>query len=943
MRKFVLISCLLSSFTLRADYKGEAVPVEVNVDEAKLAKLSPESRALIEQALELIKKELTQWKSFDVRYPESKFAEGSRVVELSSLFRKPDDSELERLAVDENGKQLPLSDAQMTQLRKDGIFVVPSKKYPGQNHVWKLSLLLQKGDGPITVSYQEGQAWALGQFIISVPERFSADQPFSVGRGLNNIFYGFRGILSNLVGLVEERRKYNDYEIDNLVEEEKHKVIAAKLASFERADGSNLPVVDARLYDEKLTKQLQPVVDRIRDEFTEHWLKESVFAKARLLSDLQEDGWKGVSLEEQVQLRLEEKKAAEYQRFLTEDEELESLSPGYGKLLKNHDIAVRLAELIEAKLVTMIQMQEEVIRFGIKTKHPVRSKIPKWLAARVQEGSSKFYREVRWDFLKLIPLYLEEWGLNQEAYIYWTILDFQQNVEADYRRVLADQRQPSRTFTFEERIWNSDHWGREEYKYEDEPVVYFPITHKAKNVTTNVPFWRLQLIASETKAEFKNGLYRILVSNLYNGPVGLHSMFGKQPFYAENKMVPETGDIVPDEHSLTGTFASRWEAIWKKVREGRETFEAEPDTGFLGKKYTRWLNTFWNYGVKGFGASSVLVIGQPVVTVLNLGVSVGLTAAAPVWAPMSSMFKAVLSTTIYDVNSPGEAHGHENHRWFPLMAHTVGDIGVAGLGQTVTAAGMGAIGHPLAGGVYAAYNSIATTLRKGWDHLLATQVILKNGRLPVTDSWLAKRIAGPGISSNYFFQLRPEIALLALQAKLEAWELTHFGDATREAIEQPYTKYETFFSNLLAGIASVDPGKNPTTKLLLDQQGARLKELEAQLAARHGALRKISQFPVDPTLIRQSEEDQLVTLNASERLVAAFYRERIVPYLSETKVAQFWNARNLLPHDFPGLTKALYKETFSPDFLIPLEESDEYLVIEVKDEAARLVFAEVIH
>src|SRR3989338_1468966 len=98
---------------------------------------------------------------------------------------------------------------------------------------------------------------------------------------------------------------------------------------------------------------------------------------------------------------------------------------------------------------------------------------------------------------------------------------------------------------------------------------------------------------------------------------------------------------------------------------------------------------------------------------------------------------------------------------------------------------MGAVGHPLAGGVYAAYNSIATALRKGWDHLIATQVILKNGRLPVTDSWLAKRIAGPGISSNYFFQLRPEIALLALQAKLEAWELTHFGETIREAIEEP--------------------------------------------------------------------------------------------------------------------------------------------------------------
>ena len=43
-------------------------------------------------------------------------------------------------------------------------------------------------------------------------------------------------------------------------------------------------------------------------------------------------------------------------------------------------------------------------------------------------------------------------------------------------------------------------------------------------------------------------------------------------------------------------------------------------------------------------------------------------------------------------------------------------------------------------------------------------VIIKNkGRLPATDSFVAKRIKGPGLSSHFYYQISVELVLLALQ------------------------------------------------------------------------------------------------------------------------------------------------------------------------------------
>ena len=50
-------------------------------------------------------------------------------------------------------------------------------------------------------------------------------------------------------------------------------------------------------------------------------------------------------------------------------------------------------------------------------------------------------------------------------------------------------------------------------------------------------------------------------------------------------------------------------------------------------------------------------------------------------------------------------------------------------------------------------------------------VIKKRARVPAGDSFIAKRISGPGLASNFFYQIKTEQALVALEARMEMDEI----------------------------------------------------------------------------------------------------------------------------------------------------------------------------
>ena len=66
---------------------------------------------------------------------------------------------------------------------------------------------------------------------------------------------------------------------------------------------------------------------------------------------------------------------------------------------------------------------------------------------------------------------------------------------------------------------------------------------------------------------------------------------------------------------------------------------------------------------------------------------------------------------------------------------------------------------------------ILSVLRKGlrdaYDSVIFQLLIKPLGRMPVVDSFAAKRVAGPGMASNYYYQITTEQALAALETAMD--------------------------------------------------------------------------------------------------------------------------------------------------------------------------------
>lgn len=62
-------------------------------------------------------------------------------------------------------------------------------------------------------------------------------------------------------------------------------------------------------------------------------------------------------------------------------------------------------------------------------------------------------------------------------------------------------------------------------------------------------------------------------------------------------------------------------------------------------------------------------------------------------------------------------------------------------------------------------------VRHAWDAAMFNLVIRKRARVPAGDSFIVRRVAGPGLASDFFYQIKTEQALVALEARMEMDEL----------------------------------------------------------------------------------------------------------------------------------------------------------------------------
>lgn len=203
---------------------------------------------------------------------------------------------------------------------------------------------------------------------------------------------------------------------------------------------------------------------------------------------------------------------------------------------------------------------------------------------------------------------------------------------------------------------------------------------------------------------------------------------------------------------------------------------------------TRHLNRVWNYFVKGFLGTLLILFIFPLLCISVSFTSICFAIAAPFWIPCVTIILHIYMMLIYDMDSPND----ERNRYCVFLEAIGWDILIQGIIQPILALIVAAIICPLISTCVLLAGFSRYWLRLLWDSMVFHTFIKKCGRIPSSDSFAVKRISGPGLAQEYFFIITPAQALAAFEAKMELDELEAWQKSTETVICQPQKDFSQF-------------------------------------------------------------------------------------------------------------------------------------------------------
>lgn len=510
--------------------------------------------------------------------------------------------------------------------------------------------------------------------------------------------------------------------------------------------------------------------------------------------------------------------------------------------------------------------------------------------------------------------------LRQEAFLFQRGREFAKD-EQQLRKVIENETMPARRWTWKRYSWSPKNWIITKETQKGEAPVYRAQKYRTAVTTSDAFGYRFAHIYYFMRFTFSAGVGGCLW-NMLSGPVGLRALFSPSSYYSKKTVDPDSGKIIDDPSSLTLSYVSRIASIWKNVRESREVFERERDTGLIGKGIGRIYNVAWNL-VKGVLGTATVLLSQPILTLVNVLASISVIACAFIWAPVTAISRYFVSVFFYDYDYAGRA---DETAFLPLARVLIWRLGVLGIGNLLSAPLLALLYHPGAALLQSSYASVSAGLRYVYDFVMFGVVKLARPRVPASNGFLAKRISGPGIASQLFCTASVADAMMAVEATLERLLVNLFYERLVEAARIPIMnlrkgQLQSILNPLAAGVQA--------DRKIFDPIHKSVAEIHVRLENTH--LKRQRDLPSIPSGAQvRFTRDQLSSLQEAVTKVAkVWYFEKIIPIHSTTQLEALWSTSwSLEREDWSSLAKYLLKETFGPHIMQPLEETEPTITLE---------------
>ena len=900
-----LLGAAVPSF---AEIHTDKVSVEMTVPDDVLAEQPPERRAAIENLRADVRAHLWRWTDVRVDLPDTAFEKGAVLVRQSDLFRTPDDAELRQLTTSPGGERVPLSDEHLKSIRQTGLIIVPSVKYPGTNHVWRFHQFWQKGRQNIDATFDRARGLALNQITVQIPERLKPDGDLpNLGHGVDNLLEGLRESVATMVGLIDEVPRYTDDDVTRILAEEAHAYVREKSAGR----------LDLRLYDDKVMKDVRPVVQQIENRFGAEWPRTQEDLLVPQLKVFAERGLKGEDLALTARAWLSDRRVELFHHALLENKELERTSPGIAKLIVDRDRAVRLTERAGRAIDADVETERARLVTEYRANHRVKQYLPEVMNRRIEPAVEAFRRARRERGFADLVRDLNAQDLTAEAELATLHLAFRTERANARRAEFAAELIPNQSVPVNIRIWNSANWIKTKREANGN-TWYTAETDRVRRADSSLPLWRMGLIWERThQAALNQNFYLWQALKKHT-----QMTFAKEAFHFKERLNRETGAVEPDPQSLTGTWATRQAEITRARHAANDHFDAQDEGDVIPKRVLRPAYRTRN-ALLAAGASAGLAVGEVGrFACVGLVSCVGM-AASPFTSPVYAVGHWLTDALFYD--SVEYARGGRAPL-APLVMNGV--VSVVGAGEALAAVAAVPL-HVVASGALYAGGATEYGVRRAWDAFWFS--VIRGFNLPTKDKGVAtERIRGPGLEQNIEFKIQPALALAALRAKLESMELSLLLARTMSTINQPpvvAAKQLEVYRKLgwQPNGAWLDEIRESSERIARRVQGE-FRERQKSLPVINGQT---------GTLVRLRTSDLAPTLAAGTEITREFWQSR------SEKLD--WAGLSLVEGDYASLTEWIFTNVFGAGFLSPQPAADDTLVLEQQTPDFARAFDDVVN
>lgn len=181
--------------------------------------------------------------------------------------------------------------------------------------------------------------------------------------------------------------------------------------------------------------------------------------------------------------------------------------------------------------------------------------------------------------------------------------------------------------------------------------------------------------------------------------------------------------------------------------------------------------------------------------------------------------------------------------------------------------------------------------------------IKKCGRVPASDSFAVKRIAGPGLALDYYFSIKPEQALAAFEAKMELDELQAYQHSMELIIRQPQKDFSQFVEACFGPFSAQLSKIGPYRQLERESQDL-LCSLHEKLEKRRRDL-QIGLSTAVKSRIKLNTMELKISIQQAAYMLEKFYPSHVIARLSLTE-DEFWDAKVCDNWDIPTYWHLIY-------------------------------------